>query len=136
MEEWKGVDRPLNHTARILKLWDGWGDDKCKVRFVVKRLTTERHKSRRKRRSHMESTRMTDGVLHPSAISKNSDIEKLMRTILAQGETIREQLEKLHEREKQIEIIEENVHDCRTKTSGKDYLLRACLLYTSDAADE
>ena len=39
------------------------------------------------------------------------------------------QLKKLQEREGQIESIEEKVHDTRTRTAGKDYLLNSYLKY-------
>ena len=67
--------------------------------------------------------------MHPNVLSKHSsdkDLEKLMRIILTQGETIHWQLKKLQEREGQIESIEQEVHDSRTKTD-KDYLLNAYL---------
>ena len=61
-------------------------------------------------------------------MSKSStDLERLMRIILTQGETIHWQLKKLQERECQIECIEQEVHNTRTKTAGKDYLLNAYL---------
>ena len=60
---------------------------------------------------------------------KNHEIERLMRIILAQGETIHSQLKKLQEREGQIDTIEQRVHDTRTRTAGKDYLLNAYLKY-------
>ena len=50
-----------------------------------------------------------------------------MRIILTQGETIHWQLKKLQDREGQIESIEQEVHQSRTKTAGKDYLLNAYL---------
>jgi prefoldin subunit 5 len=76
--------------------------------------------------------------VHPNALKKksgggsklkNHEIERLMRIILAQGETIHSQLKKLQEREGQIESIEQRVHDSRTRTAGKDYLLNAYLKY-------
>ncbi|XP_040571466.1 ras association domain-containing protein 10 isoform X2 [Lepeophtheirus salmonis] len=113
VEHWKGVQRPLSNDCKIQKLWTAWGDEKTRVKFVLKRIGRKRRRRRR-----YESK---DDVIYP----RSSDIEKLMRIIVNQGETIRSQLVKLHEREKQIDVIEETVHDARTKLAGKDYLLRA-----------
>ena len=90
--------------------------------------------------NHSRSS-VTD-TFHPSALAKKSsssdrevrasDIEKLMRVIVSQGETIHAQLKRLQEREGQIENIEQEVHASRTKTAGKDYLLNAYLESSSD----
>ena len=84
-----------------------------------------------------ESCYKKTDTVHPNALKKkssgtklkNHEIERLMRIILAQGETIHSQLKKLQEREGQIENIEQKVHDSRTRTAGKDYLLNAYLKY-------
>lgn len=59
-----------------------------------------------------------------------------MRIILTQGETIHTQLKKLQEREGQIDSIEQKVHDSRTKTAGKNYLLNAYLENLSDGENQ
>ncbi|XP_071450828.1 ras association domain-containing protein 10-like [Hetaerina americana] len=50
-------------------------------------------------------------------------MEKLMKLILAQGETIQAQLKKLREREDQIDHFEHEVHRLRVKNHGSNYLL-------------
>lgn len=174
VEQWRGVERPLSNTSKILKLWQAWGEERKDVKFVVKRISSSRSegtpsevevtsvpgslstlgRARKPRRrtsrassiasqghhggasSHSEYKK-TD-TIHPNALKnranttgklKNHDIERLMRIILAQGETIHNQLKKLQEREGQIESIEEKVHDTRTRTAGKDYLLNSYLKY-------
>ena len=180
VEQWRGVERPLANTSRILKLWQAWGEERKEVKFVVKRISTSRtseassaavaasaasatsaatgttSRSRKpRRRTSRASSIASQGqsasnclmpdagykkmdTIHPNALKKksggstklkNHEIERLMRIILAQGETIHSQLKKLQEREGQIESIEERVHDSRTRTAGKDYLLNAYLKY-------
>ena len=153
VEQWRGVERPLSNSSRILKLWLAWGEERSQVRFVVKRISSSNEtktatlpsthhrggketSSRRPRRRNSRAnsinsdTKIRDTVMHPKVLSKDSnsdkDLEKLMRIILTQGETIHWQLKKLQEREGQIESIEQEVHDSRTKTD-KDYLLNAYL---------
>lgn len=181
VEQWRGVERPLSNSSKILKLWLAWGEERSQVRFVVKRIsgvTSDRNKSQqvttssqqqqsqvtnpssshhrhnqqqqssskssnssrpRRRNSraslnsehHRHHTKKNSDTMHPNALSKMSksstDLERLMRIILTQGETIHWQLKKLQERECQIENIEQEVHNSRTKTAGKDYLLNAYL---------
>ena len=162
VEQWRGVERPLSNTSRILKLWLAWGEERSQVRFVVKRIsagaqaqsqahgaaapvnsgTTPRTRKLRRRNSRASAasdlTKKATDTVHPAKVLKNAapsssstgqsgDLEKLMRLIISQGETIHWQLRKLQEREGQIETIEHEVHDTRTKTAGKDYLLNAYL---------
>ena len=169
VEQWRGVERPLSNSSKILKLWNAWGEERSQVRFVVKRITSSADgtssgatmppgvrvgtRKTRRRNSRLSSSgaggRSSSAgpsggpdTVHPSALSRNStsrllssssssssgsEIERLMRIILTQGETIHSQLKKLQEREGQIESIEQEVHDSRTKTAGKDYLLNAYL---------
>ena len=40
VEQWRGVERPLSNSSRILKLWLAWGEERSQVRFVVKRISS------------------------------------------------------------------------------------------------
>ena len=40
VEQWRGVERPLAHSANILKIWTAWGEEKSQVRFVVKKISS------------------------------------------------------------------------------------------------
>ena len=42
VEQWRGVERPLANSSRILKLWQAWGEERKEVKFVVKRISTSR----------------------------------------------------------------------------------------------
>ncbi len=85
VEQWRGVERPLSHQSKVLKLWQAWGEEQPQVRFVVKRITssssssqidglqkrpqsqlsTSRRKARRRNSSRISSSADT---LHPSAL--------------------------------------------------------------------
>ena len=60
----------------------------------------------------------------------------MMRIILTQGETIHEQLKRLQERDGQIDDFEGQVHENRTKSAGKDYLLKAYLEEQQNSSEE
>ena len=38
VEQWRGVERPLANAASICRIWSGWGDERDRVRLVVKRM--------------------------------------------------------------------------------------------------
>ena len=42
VEQWRGVERPLSGTSRILKLWNAWGEEKSQVRFTIKRISSSK----------------------------------------------------------------------------------------------
>ncbi|GFG34160.1 hypothetical protein Cfor_08150 [Coptotermes formosanus] len=63
-------------------------------------------------------------------------IERLMKLILAQGETIQNQLRRLHDREYQIERLEGETHRARVETLGSNYLLETYLNLDAEDADE
>lgn len=63
-------------------------------------------------------------------------IERLMKLILAQGETIQNQLRRLHDRDHQIERMESETHRTRVETLGSNYLLETYLKLEREDADE
>jgi hypothetical protein len=181
VEQWRGVERPLSGSSKILKLWNAWGEEREQVRFVVKRVTTSSDNaaaaaaattstlpsaaSIKGRKTRRRNSRLHHGMsgryssaadtIHPAALRsslsdsnglasfsksssggglKSTEIERLMRIILTQGETIHSQLKRLQDREHEIDGIEQEVHDSRTKTAGKDYLLNAYLNDSSSSS--
>jgi Ras association domain-containing protein 9/10 len=59
-----------------------------------------------------------------------------MKLILAQGETIQNQLRRLHDRDHQIERLETETHRARLETHGSNYLLETYLKLDPEDADE
>ncbi|KAK6625839.1 hypothetical protein RUM43_006138 [Polyplax serrata] len=60
-------------------------------------------------------------------VRNSENIEKLMKLILAQGATIQSQLQKLKERDEQIESLEQERHRERIEKNGRNYLLETYL---------
>uniref|UniRef100_A0A336KQW7 CSON014185 protein n=1 Tax=Culicoides sonorensis TaxID=179676 RepID=A0A336KQW7_CULSO len=78
---------------------------------------------------------MTHGqTIHPK--SQKTNIERLMKLILEQGEIIQQQLAKLRDREVEINNIEDERHKLREKEHGKNYLLETYLKGLQDSAEE
>jgi Ras association domain-containing protein 9/10 len=148
VERWRKVERPLDGRSRILKVWSTWGDEQAAVRLTLRRVnpTTPRDvKTYHQRRSKHSATtpphyraRLLQTV-HPKRLLQQgageldhaagfTDVmEKLMKLILAQGETIQSQLRRLHERDEQIHRIEHKVHRKRVEKLGSNYLLETYL---------
>ncbi|KAB7495347.1 Ras association domain-containing protein 9 [Armadillidium nasatum] len=57
----------------------------------------------------------------------NETMERLMRLVVAQGETIQTQLRRMQERDQQIENFEHQLHLFRVQNLGSDYLLQSYL---------
>ncbi|KAF4517155.1 hypothetical protein B566_EDAN006454 [Ephemera danica] len=149
IERWRKVERPLDGRSRILKVWSTWGDEQAAVRLTLRRVnpTTPRDvKTFHQRRSKPSATTPTHyrarllQTVHPKRLLQQGDsdlmdhpagftdiMEKLMKLILAQGETIQSQLRRLHERDEQIHRIEHKVHRKRVEKLGSNYLLETYL---------
>lgn len=145
VERWRKVERPLDHEQRILKVWRTWGEAVSEVRFSLRRVRdgegvgvggvggssgrAERSRRRQKMKHHAHGTRE---ALHPRKLPKeeakfSDTMERLMRLVVAQGETIQTQLRRLQERESQIEQYEQQMHLLRVQNLGTDYLLHSYL---------
>ncbi|XP_043219537.1 ras association domain-containing protein 10-like [Amphibalanus amphitrite] len=138
VERWRQVERPLDPAARIQKVWRTWGEDTAEVRFALKRLgpqTPKEVKAPRRRQRHRWRSSSSLEAVHPRKLTAATDhdsarddvVERLMQTILVQGETIAAQLRRLHEREDLIGYYEHKMHRMREDRLGSDYLLRTYL---------
>jgi len=145
VEKWRKIERPLGGQTKILRVWLAWGEDKSEVRLVVKRgsggqeagLGETPSREVRRRRSRM--VKKLDTV-HPKTLlderAKCKDsIQKLMKIIIAQGNTISSQLAGLREKEEAIDSFEQKMHHLRMKESGRDYLLHTYLDQLPDSND-
>jgi len=93
VEQWRGVERPLSNSSKVVKLWQAWGEERSQVRFVVKRISmttggsgggqnhampstsSSRTRSRPRRRNSRasatsDSTKKATDTVHPSALTK------------------------------------------------------------------
>ncbi|KAL1114934.1 hypothetical protein AAG570_007757 [Ranatra chinensis] len=106
IERWRGVEKPLSGLVRVWKVWCQWGDAQHEVKLTLKRVPEgcpEPPVPSRKKHFRQKAQAHT---VHPKKLchlSRAQNIEKLLKLILAQGETIQNQLKKLHERDCQIE---------------------------------
>ena len=164
MERWRRMERPLDGRSRILRVWNAWGDAQNEVKFTLKRVTdweadsgrgSPSRDSCRKRKHHHLGSKLTlsphHQTIHPRRLAQlhhhhhnqkdgnnklPETIERLMKLILAQGETIQSQLRKLHDRDNQIEHLEGETHRARVEALGSNYLLETYLKSNADDADD
>lgn len=159
VERWKSGHRPLEHETRILKLWNSWpsGSNKAKLTLEKKsnidddsgrgspsstttNTTATTATSCRRRHRNKNKHRQASQTLHPKRLEQISkthnvekeSIEKLLQLILVQGETIQSQLQKLQDRNKKIEMLEQLQHKNRINMLGTNYVIDT---YLNDLAD-
>lgn len=146
VERWRKVERPLSGDTRLLKLWSAWGDAQKDVRLSLRRVADDDSgrgspssvTSRRRKHSHHRQKQQGQ-TLHPrrlAQLSKTQNIERLLKLILVQGETIHQQLRRLHDRDDQIVNLEEQKHRTRVGLLGSNYLLETYLGETCSRDEE
>ncbi|RZF38636.1 hypothetical protein LSTR_LSTR003442 [Laodelphax striatellus] len=139
VERWRRVERPLGGDTRLLKLWTTWGDARHEVKLSLRRVSDDDSgrgspssavSRRRKHHHHHHRQKKDTQTVHPkrlAQLSKTQSIERLLKLILVQGETIQSQLQRLHDREDQIEQLEDETHKARVSVLGSDYVLQTYL---------
>ncbi|XP_065225077.1 ras association domain-containing protein 10 [Planococcus citri] len=143
VEKWRQVERPLSGDTRILKLWKTWGDSKTEVKLSLKKIqnqndidTNTRSISTKKKTRYYKSACSKYGqTIHPKRLvqlSKSHGIERLLKLILVQGETIQNQICKLKDRQFEIEQLECEQHKSRIDTLGTNYLVNTYLGMSED----
>jgi len=133
IEKWKDVEKPLNGLVKVWQVWKEWGDAQDEVKLTLRKVLDsdsgrESSCSFRKKRHH--KGKCFGQSIHPkklSQLSKTQNIERLLKLILVQGETIQSQIRKLREREVQIELIEEEKHKERVSALGSNYVIETYL---------
>ncbi|XP_055716599.1 ras association domain-containing protein 10 isoform X2 [Phlebotomus papatasi] len=155
-ERWRRVEQILDGRTKILKIWSAWGEAQAEVKLTLRRV--ERHRRRSpsvencdsgrgsptgsaivRRRRHRAAKSSAAWITHaqtPHPRTQRATIERLMKLILEQGETIQQQLSRLRERELEIAFIEEERHRVREREHGKNYLLETYLNGLHEADDK
>ncbi|KAI5738121.1 hypothetical protein M8J77_003187 [Diaphorina citri] len=161
VERWKSGHKPLEHGTRILKLWNSWAANAAvsEVKLTLEKksnvdddsgrgspsstttnTTATTATSCRRRHRNKNKHRHASQTLHPKRLEQISkthnvekeSIEKLLKLILVQGETIQSQLQKLQDRNKKIEMLEQLQHKNRINMLGTNYVIDT---YLNDLQD-
>uniref|UniRef100_A0A8C6ZWD0 Ras association domain family member 10 n=1 Tax=Nothoprocta perdicaria TaxID=30464 RepID=A0A8C6ZWD0_NOTPE len=149
VEKWRGFERILPNKTRILRLWVAWGDEQENVRFVLVRseaslpsagprsaearvvLSRERPAAaaahERQRRAVRKAFRKLAKInrRRPAAAREAPAAERmetLVHLVLSQDHTIRQQLQRLRELDREIDRYEAKIHLERMKRHGVNYV--------------
>ncbi|NWX88468.1 RASFA protein, partial [Nothoprocta pentlandii] len=151
VEKWRGFERILPNKTRILRLWVAWGDEQENVRFVLVRseaslpsagprsaearvvLSRERPAAaaahERQRRAVRKAFRKLAKInrRRPAAAAAREApaaerMETLVHLVLSQDHTIRQQLQRLRELDREIDRYEAKIHLERMKRHGVNYV--------------
>jgi len=105
VEKWREVEKVLKPSTLVLKIWSAWGEERDNVTFSVKRI---RHRNQepivggtkvRRRTSRAGGSRghRTPDTIHPRGIVRSqrnlqNEIEDILKTIINQGESVKQHL--------------------------------------------
>jgi len=149
-ERWKKVERPLRQSAKILNIWNAWGQDRSTVRFVLKRIKKERKpvgrtdsKLWRKQQSGANSD-----TRHPAAMvesgekrerknsEKNqSEVNDIIKKILKQQTHLRSHLKRLEKGSVSTEP-EPSREPSERHSKGKGYILKTFLHNVAESSED
>uniref|UniRef100_A0A8C5ERQ3 Ras-associating domain-containing protein n=1 Tax=Gouania willdenowi TaxID=441366 RepID=A0A8C5ERQ3_GOUWI len=150
VEKWRGFERILPNKTKILRLWSAWGDEQENVRFVLvkneaslpnngprsaeARVVPSRDSGalsqEKQRRIVRKAFRKLDKMnkkkeqVNVSKDNKGSveKMETLVHLVISQDHTIRQQVHRIKELDREIERYEAKVHFDRIKRHGVNYV--------------
>ncbi|NXS38157.1 RASFA protein, partial [Pomatostomus ruficeps] len=151
VEKWRGFERILPNKTKILRLWVAWGDEQENVRFVLVRseaslpnagprsaearvvLSRERPgrglgaaraslalTQERQRRVVRKAFRKLAPLAREASSAER--METLVHLVLSQDHTIRQQIQRLRELDREIDRYEAKIHLDRMKRHGVNYV--------------
>uniref|UniRef100_A0A670XYK3 Ras association domain family member 10 n=1 Tax=Pseudonaja textilis TaxID=8673 RepID=A0A670XYK3_PSETE len=149
VEKWRGFERILPNKTKILRLWAAWGDEQENVRFVLVRseasLPNTGPRSAEARvvpsrdspgchglgvtaraslaLSQERQRRVVRKAFRKLAkINKRKGMETLVHLVLSQDHTIRQQIKRLRDLDREIDRYEARIHFDRMKRHGVNYV--------------
>uniref|UniRef100_A0A3B4X233 Ras association domain family member 10 n=1 Tax=Seriola lalandi dorsalis TaxID=1841481 RepID=A0A3B4X233_SERLL len=151
VEKWRGFERILPNKTKILRLWSAWGDEQENVRFVlVKNEASLPNNGPRSAEARVVQSRETAAAANLSQekqrrivrkafrkldkMNKKKEqtvckdkcsvekMETLVHLVISQDHTIRQQIQRIKELDREIERCEAKVHFDRIKRHGVNYV--------------
>lgn len=149
VERWKGFERALPPLTRILRLWYAWGDQRAFIQFIllktsdfVPQPTKKASKARgarprrwehgcpqslpaeKQKRVVKKAFRKLEKLHKESKSSPGAEeVDRMVKLILNQDHTIREQIQRMRELDLEIEHVELQAH---RETESDGLLAQAC----------
>ncbi|NWU36397.1 RASFA protein, partial [Hylia prasina] len=159
VEKWRGFERILPNKTKILRLWVAWGDEQENVRFVLVRseaslpnagprsaearvvLSKERPgrglgAARASLALTQERQRRVINKKRQQPLAREASsaerMETLVHLVLSQDHTIRQQIQRLRELDREIDRYEAKIHLDRMKRHGVNYVQDTYLVGTGE----
>ncbi|XP_072551464.1 ras association domain-containing protein 9 [Salminus brasiliensis] len=178
LERWKGFERALPPLTRILRLWNAWGEERPFIQFVLvkasdfvpsstgaKRATKVRGvKSKRweqgpaqyaktlpverQKRMVKKAFRKLEKMQKGGTSEGSEEIDKMVKMIITQDHTIRQQIHQIRELDLEIQQMEQQLKDSSLPDTEESsgHLLSLSMfqcedqlqeyLYTSDGVEQ
>ncbi|XP_057204739.1 ras association domain-containing protein 9 [Triplophysa rosa] len=148
LERWKGFERALPPLTRILRLWNAWGDERPFIQFVLVKISdfvpsskgakrASRSRGARSRRLDQgpaqyaktvtaekqkrmvkKAFRKLEKIQKGDTSEGSEEISKLVRLIISQDQTMRQQIQQMRELDLEIEHLERQVKSSPTPPSS------------------
>uniref|UniRef100_A0AAQ4RC73 Ras-associating domain-containing protein n=1 Tax=Gasterosteus aculeatus aculeatus TaxID=481459 RepID=A0AAQ4RC73_GASAC len=153
VEKWRGFERILPNKTKVLRLWGAWGDEQEKVRFVLVKneasltcwtaaATAANLSQEKQRRIVRKAFRKLDKMnkKKEQTVSKDKGSAEKMKTlvhlVISQDHTIRQQLQRIKELDREIEQYEAKVHFDRIKRHGVNYVQDTYMVESFSSSSE
>uniref|UniRef100_A0A3B1IZJ2 Ras association domain family member 9 n=1 Tax=Astyanax mexicanus TaxID=7994 RepID=A0A3B1IZJ2_ASTMX len=178
LERWKGFERALPPLTRILRLWNAWGEERPFIQFVLvktsdfvpsttgaKRATKSRGvKSKkweqgpaqyaktlpveRQKRMVKKAFRKLEKLQKGGPSEGSEEIDKMVKLLITQDHTIRQQIHKMRELDLEIQQMEQQLKDSPVpaEKDSSDHFMSFSVfqcedqlqeyLYTSDGVEQ
>lgn len=135
VEKWRKIERVLDAKSKIQKLWSKWGEEQSNVKLSLKKIQQPQLKNVNKRhkasKSYQPKKVSVDG---PPKMTET--VDRLMKLIMSQTETISYQLNTLLDKDKKIEEYETQIHKLRMTQIGANYVQDAYLPDSNEKSKE
>ncbi|KAM8973022.1 ras association domain-containing protein 9 [Pelodytes ibericus] len=151
VEKWRGFERILPPSTKIWKLWKAWGKEQINLIFVLVKADTflavpiwriseakitpnleQNHQYcathyikslplDKQKRIVKKAFRKLAKLKKEVDLQDPNNVETLIHLIISQDHTIKQQTERMHELDKEIEAFETHLHLARVENNGEKY---------------
>ncbi|ETE72752.1 Ras association domain-containing protein 10, partial [Ophiophagus hannah] len=122
VEKWRGFERILPNKTKILRLWAAWGDEQENVRFVLVRSEASLpNTGPRSAEARVVPSRDSPGR-HGLGVTARASLALSQERQRRVDHTIRQQIKRLRDLDREIDRYEARIHFDRMKRHGVNYV--------------
>ncbi|MEE6513462.1 hypothetical protein FKM82_021111 [Ascaphus truei] len=157
VEKWRGFERMLPPVTKMLRLWKAWGKEQINLSFVLVKANTflpnpmwrtaeaevlhsldRNHEYSpahyiktlpldKQKRIVRKAFRKLDKIKMDVNLQDRDNIETLIHLIISQDHTVKQQVNRIRELDKEIGAYEASLHLSRVENNGENYVQNAYL---------